>query len=135
MGNHDNGSSILSQLVHPPVALGLEKYVPHRQRLVYNQNLRLHVDGEGEGQTDEHTAGIGLHRLIHKVPDIGKFQNVRELLVHLFLGKAHHGSVHVNIFNTCVVLVKPGSQLQKGGNLSVHLHFPGRGGENSRNNL
>ena len=36
------------------VALVLKSRVPNRQGLVHNQNVRLHADGGGEGQSNEH---------------------------------------------------------------------------------
>ena len=83
MGNHHNCCSVLPYFFHPSVALGLEKDIADRQRLIDNQNFRLHVDSKSKGKTHKHTAGIRLYRLIDKVSDIGKIQNILKLILHL----------------------------------------------------
>ncbi len=77
VGHHQDGGAVLPDLLHPPVALRLEKYVSHGKRLVHDQDLRLDVDRHRKGQPYEHTAGIGLDGLVHEVSDICKFQDVR----------------------------------------------------------
>ena len=112
MGNHQNGGAVLPDLFHTPVALGLKKDVAYRQRLVDDQNLRLHINRKRKSQPHKHTAGIRLNGLIDEISDIGKLQNILKLRLHLLSGKAHHGAVHKDIFNAGVIHVESGSQLQ-----------------------
>ena len=135
VGHHQDGGAVLPDLLHTPVALGLEKHVAHRQGLVHNKDLRLHIDGQGKGQTDEHTAGIRLHRLIHKIADVGKVQDLLELFIHLRLCVPHHGAVHINIFNSRIIHIEAGSQLQKSRDLPVHLDRTGGGGQDAGDDL
>ena len=123
MGYHEDRSSSLFDLLHFPVTFCLEKYVSDGQGLIYDQDLRLHVNVECKRQADEHTAGVGLYRLIDKIADIRKIQNILQLFIHLFPGIPHHGAVHIDIFNSGVVHIKPGSKLQKRGDLSLHVHL------------
>jgi len=135
MRHHQDRGAAPSDFLHPPVAFGLKKHISHREGLVHNQNLRLHVNGQSEGQADEHTAGIGFYRLVHKVADFRKIQNFLQFGIHLLPGVAHHGAVHVNILNAGIIHIKTRPQLQKGGNLPVYLHRSRCGGQNSGNNL
>ena len=59
------------------IAFGLEEHISYGQCLVYNQDFRLYINGNRKSQTNEHTARIGLHRLVYILSDICKFQNIR----------------------------------------------------------
>ena len=135
MGNHKNGGSVLPDLLHAAVALRLEEHVSHRKGLIHNEDFRFYVDRQRKSQPYKHTAGIGFHRLVNKVSDIRKFQDIRKLLVHLFFGKAHHGSVHVNILNAGVIHVEARSQLQKRRDNSAHPDLSAGRGQNSGDDL
>ena len=135
MGYHQDRGALLADLLHAAVALGLEKYVAYGQCLIHDQDLRLHIDGQGKCQTDEHTAGIGLHRLVDKISDIRKIQDFLKLCIHFLLGKAHHGAVHVDIFNSRVVHIETSTQLQKGGDHAIDLHLSRGRRQDSGNDL
>ena len=113
------------------VALRLEKHISHGKRLVHDQDLRIDIDGHRKGQAHEHTAGIGLHGLIHIVSDICKIQDVLQLFIDFLLRKADHGAVQINIFNAVVFIIKARAKLQQSGNASVHLHGAGGGIEHA----
>ena len=133
--NHQDGRALFADLLHPAVAFGLEEYISYRQSLIYDQNFRIYVDRKSKGQTDKHTAGIGLYRLIDKISDFSKIQNILKLSFHFLPGKPHHSAVHIYIFNSRIIHIKTGSQLQKGGNLAVYIHLPGGWRQHSGDNL
>ncbi len=74
-----------ADLLHAAVALGLEKDIPDRERLINDQDLRLDVDRKRKCQTHEHTARVRLDRLIDEIANLGKIENLRQLCIHLFL--------------------------------------------------
>ena len=76
MAYKENGFSFFLELFKFVIALCLEEYVSYRQSLVYDENLRVNVDGNCESQTHKHTAGIRLYRLIDKITDVCKFDDV-----------------------------------------------------------
>ena len=135
MSYHQYGSTLFADFLHTAVAFGLEKHIAHRQSLIHDQYLRIHIDGKRKCQTDEHTAGIGLYRLMHKVPDLRKLQDILKLGIHLFSGVAHHGTIHIYIFNSGIVHIKTGSKFQKSGNLSVYIHLSRGGSQYAGNDL
>ena len=135
VGHHQDRGSALADFLHPAIAFGLKKYVAHGQRLVHDQNLRLHIDGQRKSQPYKHTAGVSLDRLVHEIPDLREVQNIVQLRLHLFFRVTHHGAVHVYIFNSRVIHVETGAQLQQGGNLSVHLHLARARREHAGDNL
>ena len=135
MADHQDGGAVLHHLFHAPVALGLEENVTHGEGLVHDQDLRLHVDGQRKGKADEHTGGIGLHGLVHEIPDVREVQDVLHFCVHLLPGEAHHGPVHVDVLYTGVVGIEARAQLQQGGDVSVHLHRSGGGAQDAGDDL
>ena len=114
VGNHQNGGALFADLFHSPVTFGLEEYVTYRKRLIYDQDLRIYVDGQRKSQTHKHTAGISLYRLVYEISDLCKIQDILQLCIHLFFRISHHGTVHVYIFNSCIIHVETGTQFQKG---------------------
>ena len=106
------------------IAFCLEKYITNRQCLIYNQDLRIDIDGNCKGKTYKHTAGIGFHRLMDIISDICKSKDIIQLCVDLFLRKADHGTVQIHILKPGIFHIKTGSQFQKGRNTSIDLHFP-----------
>ena len=48
MGYEKNGLSSLLEFLELPVAFGLKENVSDRQRLVYDQDLRINVDRNGK---------------------------------------------------------------------------------------
>ena len=135
MRNHENGRSLLLQLVHSVITFCLKEDVSYGKRFIDNQNFGVDGNIKGKGQADEHSAGIGLHRLIDEVSDVGKVQNIRKLLVHLLLTDAHHGAVHVNVFNPGIVLIKACSKLKECANCSLRFHASACRGKHAGNNL
>ena len=125
----DSPSLDLSDLPHFFQALLLEVHVANRQHLVHDHDLAVQMRSDGEGQLDEHTGGIPLHRGVDKVPHLGKFDDVLHFGVDLRFGHAEDRTVHVDIFPTGHFSVEPGSHLQHGGNtaVDVNLTLGGRG--------
>ena len=135
MGNHQNGGALFADLFHSPVTFGLEEYVTYRKRLIYDQDLRIYVDSQCKSQTYEHTTGIGLYRLVYEITDLRKIQDILKLCIHLFFRIAHHGTVHVYIFNSGIIHIESGSQFQKCGYFSVYIHLTGRRCQYTGNDL
>ena len=54
------------------------------EQLIYHQDLRINIDRNSKSQTHEHTAGISLYRLVDKVSNVRKFQNIIQSGVNLF---------------------------------------------------
>ena len=135
MRNHKNGRSLLLQLVHSVIAFCLKEDVSYGKGFIDNQDFGVDGNIKGKGQTDEHSAGIRLHRLIDEVSDVGKVQDIRKLLVHFLLADTHHGAVHVNVFNTGIVLIKACAKLKECANRPLRFHNAACRGKHAGNNL
>ena len=60
--------------------------IAHGQRFIHQQNFRVDVDGDSEGQSHDHAAGISLDRLVDKIADLSELLNVPVPLVDLSVG-------------------------------------------------
>ena len=90
--DEQDGDAARAQFVHLAHAALAEVDVADRQRFIHQQDLGVHVDGHGEGQPHHHAAGIGLHRLVDELADLGERFDVRVALVDLPRGEAREWS-------------------------------------------
>ena len=68
---------------HLPEALLLECIVANGQHLVDDQDLRLEVSGDGEGQPHVHPRGVALDRRVEELLDLGEGDDLVELAIDL----------------------------------------------------
>ena len=122
MRHKNDRLSCFLKLIEFAVTFRLEKNISHAQSLIYDQDIRLHIDSHRECQPREHTAGIGLHRLMDKLSDLRKGDDVIQFPPHLFICKPHHSPVEENILQPCIFHIEPGSQFQQGADFSINLH-------------
>ncbi len=66
-------------LVHLPQALLLKLGIADREHLVDDQDLRLQMRRDGEGQAHVHPGGIALDRRIEEPLDLGEGDDLVEL--------------------------------------------------------
>ena len=127
--------ALLLELLEFAVALCLEEHVSNAECFVNYKYLGIYVDGNRKCKTDEHTARIGLAGLVHIVADIGKGKNVVDLLIDLILGKAHHGTVQIDILDTVIIHVETRTEFEQCGDPSVHLDLTRCGSKDTRKDL
>ena len=72
--------------------------VANGERLIDKQYLGIHVNGHGECQPHNHSAGVGFHGLMDEVADLGERGDIGELAIHLPRGDAEDRGVQVNVF-------------------------------------
>ena len=85
--------SLAANLLHLAQALLLERYVPHSQHFIDNQNLRFKMGGDSEGETHVHTGRVPLHRGVQKGLDLGEGYYLVELAPDLLPAHAEDGAV------------------------------------------
>ena len=122
MCHHQDRRPLPLQLIHPMIALRLEENIPDGEGFIDDQHLRIHGDVERKGEPDEHSAGIGLHRLMDEVPDIREIENCLELLIHLLPAEAHHRPVHIDILDTGIILIEAGPELQERADRALRMN-------------
>src|SRR5690606_4836732 len=77
MRDDQEGSAGLAELTDTVKALVLEIGVTHRERFINDEYVGPAARGYTECQSHLHAAGVGAHRLIHVLPDLGKTFNRR----------------------------------------------------------
>src|SRR5712692_8926424 len=60
--------AVILEFVHTLQALLLEKGVSHGKHLIYQQDFRFAVDGNGEAETHVHSRGVALDRRVDEIP-------------------------------------------------------------------
>ena len=115
-------------------ALG-EHRIPHRQGLINHQHLRLRLGEHGKGQPQLHPAGIGLHRLMHELTDVGKGEDRVQALTRLLFAEAEQGRVQKHVLETGELRIEAAAQLQQRRHAAPGAHTPLRGGEGAADQL
>ena len=101
----------------------LKEHIPYRKCLINDQNFRIDIDCNGKSQTNEHTTGICFDRLMYKIADVCKIQNILQSGINLLFGKTHHSSIEIYVLNPGILHIKPGSQFQQSGNSPIYCDF------------
>lgn len=76
------------------------------------------MDGDGEAQADEHTAGVALDRGIQEVADIGEVNDLVEFGGDLPPVHSQDGAVHEDVFPAGEQGMKPGAHFDQRSHLS-----------------
>jgi hypothetical protein len=83
MGDKDHCLAALLKGFHTTKAFLLEPHISHTQRLIHNQNIRIHLNGHCKGQPDKHPARVSSDLLMDKFSNICKPKNIMELVIDL----------------------------------------------------
>jgi hypothetical protein len=78
--------------------------------LVEDQDVRLHVDRDGEAQLGAHPARIGLHRFVYEVPEVRELDYVVEAIQHLLMLYAQDQTVQHDVLAARELRVEPHPQ-------------------------
>ena len=79
MAHEDDRSTVVRHVFHLGEALPLELDVADRQHLVDEQDLRVEVGGDREGESHVHPARVPLHRCVEELSDAGELDDRVEL--------------------------------------------------------
>ena len=101
-----------------PEAFLLECIVADGQHLVDDQDLRLQVRGDGEGQPHVHPRGVALHRRVEELLDLGEGDDLVELAVDLHLPHAQDGAVEIDILPAGKLRMETRPHLEQRGDSS-----------------
>ena len=135
MRDEQNRHPTLTKLLDPRKAFALECLVPHRKRLIHNEDIGLDMDGNGECEPHIHTTRIGADWLVNKIANIGKGGNGIEPRGHLLTGQPKNGAIEENIFAASKLRIEPSPQLKQGCNAARNLDCAGRRRKRSTEDL
>ena len=121
VGDEQDGGPRVPELVHPLQGLLLEGRVAGREGLVYDQDVRLDVDRDGEAQSGLHAARVGPDGVVDKVPDIRERLYLLEPVEHLAAVHPQDQAVHHGVLAARELGVEAGPQPEDGGEAAVYL--------------
>src|SRR5205807_9975782 len=103
---------------------GLERLVADGDDLVDQQDVRVHVDRDGEAEADVHARGVVADGVVDEVFDSGEGNDVVELAVDLPRGEPEDRPVQVDVLAAREVGVEAGSDLEQGADAALDDDLP-----------
>ena len=101
-----------ADVVHLAQALLLERGVADGEHLVDEQDLRLEVRGDREGQAHVHAARVVLDRRVEELLDLGERDDLVELALDLGPPHAEDGAVQVDVLAAGELGMEAGARLR-----------------------
>ncbi len=115
VGDEEDGSALSSDPLHGVEAFALEIRIADGENLVDDQDLRLEVGGDGEGEPHLHAARIALDRGVDEFLYAREIDDLVELAIDLLLPHAEDGAVQVDVLAAGQLGVEAGADLQQAG--------------------
>src|SRR5258708_3013426 len=112
MGDAKNGPALVPNLEHLVDTLSLELLVANGQDLIDNQNLRVQVDGDGKGQPQHHSVGIGAQWFVDKVVQFREIEDCTVQILRLPPAKPKQRRVQRYVFPAGEIGVKARAEFQ-----------------------
>ena len=81
MRDEDDRAARALEVEDAPVALLRERLVAHREDLVEQQDVGIHVHRDRESEPQEHAGGVRAHGLIGECRDLGEVQDLVDVLI------------------------------------------------------
>ena len=78
----------------------LEVGISHRQDLIDQQNIRIHVDGNRKCQFHVHTGRVGTDGIVDIILQLGETHDLLHPLIDLFSGQSENSCVEIDILIT-----------------------------------
>ena len=103
--------ALAAQLVDLSHAALAEVVVPDSQRLVDQQHLRFDMDRHRKREPNQHSAGVGLDRLVDEVADLGKLLDLRAALAEFPPRQPEQGRAQPSILASGEFGMEAGAQL------------------------
>ena len=124
VAHEDDGPPLLRDVPHLAQAFLLKRRVPHGQDLVHQDDLRLEMGGDGEGQAQIHAGGVVLDRRVQEALDLGEADDLVEFLLDLGFSHPEDGAVQKDVLASRQLRVEPGADLQERADPALQDHRP-----------
>ncbi len=135
MADEQQGAALALEPRQEAHALLLEVGITHAQRLIDDEDVRIHVRDHRKRQADIHAAGVGLHRLFDEAADIGKCRDGIEALGHRLAIDAIQRSCQVDVLAARKFRIEAGAELQQRGDPAVDRDLALGRGEGAADHL
>ena len=124
MADEDDRAPAFGHLAHLAEAFALECRVTDRQHLVHDQDLRLEMGRDGEGQPDVHPTRVALDRRVQEPLDLGELDDLVELAPYLLAAHAEDDAVEEDVLPARQLRMEPGPDLEEAADAAPHLDAP-----------
>ena len=108
----DRLAGVLQALEHLE-ALLLERGVAHREHLVHEQHLRVHLRGDREAEPHGHARGVVLQLEVHELLELRELDDVVEAAPRLGAREPHHHRVDDHVVLGREIRVEADAQLDE----------------------
>jgi hypothetical protein len=122
MSDHNYGAALISEMLYPINALSLEREVANREYLVYQQNLRAHMNRHRESQAHVHTGAIGAQGFIDNGSKLREFDDLFKSSTYLPACQPTYDTGDVNVLAPGKVRVETRTQIEEAADPPIHLH-------------
>src|SRR5260370_29938307 len=127
MRDEDDCASCAGDIAHLAEAFFLEIYVADGQDFIDEENLRLEVSSDSEGQADVHAGGVVLYGSVNKFFELGEGHDFIELALDFALAHAEDGAGEKRVFVAGQLRMKAGADFEERADAAVNLR-PTSGG-------
>src|ERR1051326_3567777 len=110
------------ELLNAADATLLKENVAYRKSFVHDQNIGIHMNGDGKREADKHAAGIRLYRTIDKLSDLREFFDRGDPFACLGVGESENRRIKEDILAAREFRIESGTELQQRGYAPVHRH-------------
>ena len=106
MGDDHDGRAVRLDLLEFLEALRLEIDIAYAQDLINEQYIRIHVNGNGKGETHIHTGRIGSHRIVDKRFQFGEVDDGLQTCIDLLFAQPEDRGIGIDILSAAHIRVK-----------------------------
>src|SRR5438132_1521671 len=124
VADEEHGASLPSHIAHLSQALLLEGGVPNGENFVDQENLRLEVRRDGEGQAGVHAARVMLDRRLQEFFDLGEGDDLIEPAIDLTPLHAEDRAIEIDVLPAGQLGVEAGADFQQAADAAGDLDFP-----------
>jgi hypothetical protein len=117
--DEDDRAAALLELEHLAEALPLECLVADGEHLVEQEHVGVEVRRDREAEPHVHPRGVGAHRPVDRLLELGEGDNLIEALADLRTLQSVDRAVQEDVLAAREVGVEPGSELEQGADPSV----------------
>ena len=110
-----------AELAHLPERLAPEARVADRQRLVDQEDVGLHVDGDREREPAVHPGRVRAHRHVHELAKLGELRDLLVLRGHLLAGQTGRQAAEDDVVPTGEPSVEADAEREQRAHAPVHL--------------
>ena len=122
MGNKEDCFSCFLHLLKTTETLSLKSNITDGESFIDDQDVRVSIHSRCKSKPDIHAAGVGADRVLNKLADAGKLDDILETILNLFSGNTQQCRIQINILPTGKRGIKARAELQQRSQPAAHRY-------------